>query len=169
MNGVYAAGEPGRRPYGGGMPRRFLYGAASWYREITAWAASLLSIVGEHSYMAEFFLARMMPKRTLTDVLSAIVILLRSYDGKPPPELPLSLTLNGILQFIITLAQTLFSLAIVQGLSQLKWLWFSSAQPLSHFQAYDDASRGGIWSLTLLFRLTGSNWQRRWVQTETGR
>jgi len=92
---------------------------------------------------------------------TAIVILLKFYDGKRAPELPLSLTLNGILQFLITLAQTLFTLAIVQGLSQLKWLWFSESQPLAHFQAYDDACRGGIWSLALLFRLTGSNLQRR--------
>jgi hypothetical protein len=86
-----------------------------------------------------------------------IVALLRSYDEKPQPELPLSLTLNALLQLLITLAQFSFTMPLVQSMSQLKWLWFvSEPRQLLTFQAYDDACRGGVGSAKLLFRVRDS-------------
>lgn len=45
---------------------------------------------------------------------------------------------------------------IAHCLSQLKWLWFlPEARRLSDFQTYDDAVKGGVGSVKLLFTLRG--------------
>lgn len=48
-------------------------------------------------------------------------------------------------------------LPIVEGLGQLKWMWFATTRtkPLIDFQLFDEASRGGYGSLKLLFRCKG--------------
>lgn len=45
---------------------------------------------------------------------------------------------------------------LVQGMSQLKWVWFSSKpRPLADFQLYDEASRGPWGGVKILFKLKG--------------
>jgi hypothetical protein len=46
---------------------------------------------------------------------------------------------------------------IVEGLGQLKWIWFSSRKhrPLVDFQLFDDAAQGGVGGLKLLFGFKG--------------
>ena len=52
---------------------------------------------------------------------------------------------------------------IVEGLSQLKWMWFldgsgtisNQYRPLIDFQVFDEAARGGFGGLKLLFRAKG--------------
>lgn len=62
--------------------------------------------------------------------------------------------MNSILQLLVTVVHFLFCVALVQGLSQLKWNWFQLEQrPLMSFQAYDDASRGAIGSIRLFVSL----------------
>lgn len=78
-------------------------------------------------------------------------------DGKPPPSLRLGLTLNTILAFLVSLARVAFLVPIVEGLGQLKWIWFLSRKPLplADFQLFDEATRGGIGGLRLLFSFKG--------------
>lgn len=91
------------------------------------------------------------------------MVVLKVHEGKQQPELPLEVSLNGVIQFIATLAQFAFAYPLVQALSQLKWLWFipSDPRPLTNFEAYDDACRGGWGSVRLLFRLRGSGFSSR--------
>ncbi|KAK3331439.1 hypothetical protein B0H66DRAFT_546552 [Apodospora peruviana] len=93
-------------------------------------------------------------------LVAVIITTLKSYEGRPQPELPLGLTLNAVLQFVITATQFSFTFPLVQGLSQLKWLWFSpsdaAARPLGNFEMYDEACKGGLGSFNLLFGLRGS-------------
>ncbi|KAH8886103.1 hypothetical protein GQ53DRAFT_845189 [Thozetella sp. PMI_491] len=116
----------------------YLCTTATWTGDLVTWLASVFIVGG-------------------------IVASLRFYDGKPPPGLPLSLTLNGIFQLLITMAQSLFVISVAQKLGQLKWLWFSEPRPLSHFQVYDEAARGGLWSLGLLLRLSGTRLSIRFL------
>lgn len=89
--------------------------------------------------------------------LLGIVILLWRADGKPPPNLNLGLTLNTILAFLTSMAKVAFLIPIVEGLGQLKWIWFLSRKnrPLVDFQLFDEAAQGGIGGLKLLLSFKG--------------
>ncbi|TPX12036.1 uncharacterized protein E0L32_007339 [Thyridium curvatum] len=86
-----------------------------------------------------------------------IVVVLYRTDGQHPPEWPLGITLNTFVAFFTSLAKVAFMLPIVEGLGQLKWMWFATTRtkPLIDFQLFDEASRGGYGSLKLLFRCKG--------------
>ncbi|KAK3346472.1 hypothetical protein B0T25DRAFT_583661 [Lasiosphaeria hispida] len=89
-------------------------------------------------------------------IFVAIIIILRVFDGKEQPELVLGLTINSILQYLTSFAKLALFVPIVEGLSQLKWLWFASEpRSLREFQLYDEATRGGLGIFKLLFRLKG--------------
>ncbi|KAK0702798.1 hypothetical protein B0H67DRAFT_614110 [Lasiosphaeris hirsuta] len=89
-------------------------------------------------------------------IFVAIIIILRVFDGKEQPELVLGFTINSILQYLTSFAKLALLVPIVEGLSQLKWLWFASEpRSLREFQLYDEATRGGLGVLKLLFSLKG--------------
>lgn len=89
--------------------------------------------------------------------MTAIAILLWRFDGKPPPNMYMGLTLNTVLAFLTSLAKVAFLVPIVEGLGQLKWMWFLSRKPrpLNDMQVFDEATRGGLGGLKLLFRFRG--------------
>jgi hypothetical protein len=64
------------------------------------------------------------------------------FDGKEQSALPLGLTINSALQYLTSFAKLAFVAPIIDGLGQLKWLWFASRpRPLLDFQLYEKASR----------------------------
>jgi len=87
----------------------------------------------------------------------AIVILLWRCDGKPPPAFRAGVTLNTVLAFLTSLTKALFLVPIIEGLGQLKWMWFLSRdyRLLVDLQVFDDATRGGLGGLKLLFSFKG--------------
>lgn len=89
--------------------------------------------------------------------LIAIVIILWRADGRPAPQLPLNTNLNTIVAFLASLAKATFVMAIVEGLGQLKWVWFMSSRPrpLIDFQVFEEATKGGWSSWKLLFQFKG--------------
>ncbi|KAK4442118.1 hypothetical protein QBC34DRAFT_431891 [Podospora aff. communis PSN243] len=99
-------------------------------------------------------------------IFGAMAIILAVYDGREQPTLPLGLTINSALQYLTTLAKLAFVVPIIDGLGQLKWLWFASRpRPLLDFQLYDEASRGGFMAvLKLLLRLRDVfRWPLPWL------
>jgi hypothetical protein len=95
-----------------------------------------------------------------------MAIILAVFDGKEPPSLPLGLTINSALQYLTTLAKLAFVVPIIDGLGQLKWLWFASGpRPLLDFQLYEEASRGSFVSvLKMLLRLRDIfRWPLPWL------
>ncbi|KAK0658496.1 hypothetical protein QBC41DRAFT_331942 [Cercophora samala] len=94
--------------------------------------------------------------------LIAIFVLLWRADNRPSEEMYLGVTLNTILAFLTSLAKVAFLVPIAEGLAQLKWIWFLSPvgrpakyRPLLDFQVFDDAMRGGIGGVRLLFGFKG--------------
>ncbi|KAK1757953.1 hypothetical protein QBC47DRAFT_294486, partial [Echria macrotheca] len=89
--------------------------------------------------------------------LLAIILLLWYFNGKPPPNWQLGITLNTVLAFLTSLAKVAFLVPIVEGLGQLKWMWFSTRRhrPLIDMQVFDEATRGGWGGVKLLFRFRG--------------
>jgi hypothetical protein len=85
-----------------------------------------------------------------------MVVTLRIFDGKEQPDLPLGITINSSLQYLTSLAKLAFIVPLIEGLGQLKWLWFKAEpRPLLDFEVYDEAMRGGLGSFKLFFRLKG--------------
>lgn len=84
-------------------------------------------------------------------------MLLWRFDGKPPPKLGLGITLNTVLAFLTSLTKMAFMVPIIEGLGQLKWMWFLPHQrrPLIDFQLFEEATRGGLGGAKLLFSFKG--------------
>ncbi|KAK8880212.1 hypothetical protein PGQ11_001506 [Apiospora arundinis] len=88
--------------------------------------------------------------------LAGVLAVLGMYDKKPTPRWPLGITINSLVALLTSLSRLAFMVPLVQGMSQLKWVWFSSKpRPLSDFQLYDEASRGPWGGLKILFKLKG--------------
>jgi hypothetical protein len=62
-----------------------------------------------------------------------------------------------VLAFLTSLTKALFLVPIIEGLGQLKWMWFLSPKyrPLSDLQVFDEATRGGLGGLRLLLSFKG--------------
>ncbi|KAL1984945.1 hypothetical protein VTN96DRAFT_8501 [Rasamsonia emersonii] len=88
-------------------------------------------------------------------VLIAIIVLLERYDQQPVPAWRQGITLNTLLALLATLCKAAFAYPVLQGISQLKWNWFTKRRPLIHFEAFDEASRGAVGSIRLLVATRG--------------
>ncbi|KAM0815922.1 hypothetical protein AB5N19_01723 [Seiridium cardinale] len=86
-----------------------------------------------------------------------LVLLLRQYDQKPPPEWalgPWGITLNAVISVISLVFRASLLGAVAPCIGQFCWVWFSTQpRPLNDISHYDGASRGALGSLRLLFRL----------------
>lgn len=88
---------------------------------------------------------------------SAVIAVLAQADGNPPPQWPLGITLNTLTAFLTSFAKVAFTLPILEGLAQLKWIWFtgSDARPLADFALFENATRGPWGCIKLFFRFRG--------------
>jgi len=84
--------------------------------------------------------------------IAAIVVLLLLVDGQTLPRLPLSITVNTYVSFFATVAKGTMLVAVNESISQLKWLWFREPRTLQDIQVFDDASRGPVGAVRLMFR-----------------
>ncbi len=84
---------------------------------------------------------------------AAIVIVLGVFNGQSLPTLPLHLSLNALLAYLVTFAKACLMIPLAECIGQWKWSWFRTARrPLQDFRIYDAASRGLLGSLVLLLR-----------------
>jgi len=85
--------------------------------------------------------------------LYAIVEVLLVYNREPSPVFPFGVTINSIVALLSSACSLACTFVVSEGVSQMKWNHYArdKARPLSHLQAFDNASRG-IWgSAKLLF------------------
>lgn len=75
-------------------------------------------------------------------------------------------TPNTIISIIATFTKASLLLPVAEVLSQLKWLHFQDRiQQLSHLQVFDDASRGPLGSLRLLWKVNRNvSHSQRWEE-----
>jgi hypothetical protein len=87
-------------------------------------------------------------------------------DGKAPPQWPLGITLNTLLAFLTSLAKIAFTIPIVEGISQLKWIWYKSFEPkpLADFELFEGATKGPWGCVKLLSRFRGYGYIRSHVR-----
>ncbi|KAI1484466.1 hypothetical protein F5X96DRAFT_664094 [Biscogniauxia mediterranea] len=83
--------------------------------------------------------------------MSAIIAVLVHFNGQPFPQWPYEITLNTLVALLATILRASMADVICQVISQIKWSWFQRPRPLIHIQEFDQASRGLIGSIRLLF------------------
>ncbi|KAI5925168.1 hypothetical protein F4810DRAFT_661303 [Camillea tinctor] len=83
--------------------------------------------------------------------MSAIIAVLVHFNGQPFPQWPYEITLNTLVALLATILRASMADVICQVISQIKWAWFQRPRPLIHMQEFDQASRGLVGSIRLLF------------------
>ncbi|KAL9616257.1 MAG: hypothetical protein Q9160_008863 [Pyrenula sp. 1 TL-2023] len=82
--------------------------------------------------------------------LAFIVMVLALHQDKTLPKWPSSISINSLVSILTSILKAAMMLPIAEGISELKWMWFSASHPLSDLDRYDAASRGPLGSLGLL-------------------
>ncbi|KAK1773986.1 hypothetical protein QBC45DRAFT_459946 [Copromyces sp. CBS 386.78] len=76
------------------------------------------------------------------------------FDGKPLESWPLYFSLGTIISTLAQISRTSLAFAITPCLGQAKWNWFSQREDnVLVFRTFDEASRGPLGSLQLLWKL----------------
>lgn len=89
-------------------------------------------------------------------VFIGLVVVLAQHDGKKIPEWPLGLTLNTVVALLATMCRFMTFIPVSEGISQLKWNWFTAkTRPLKDLYSFDQASRGPWGAIILISRLRG--------------
>lgn len=90
-----------------------------------------------------------------TSSLIAIIATLRTHDSNTLPQWPYGLSINTIIATYTFVLKASAGLVLTEGLSHLKWTKLSQPQSLHSFVAHDDASRGPLGSMKLLYQNRG--------------
>lgn len=76
------------------------------------------------------------------------------FDGKPLESWPLYFSLGTIISTLAQISRTSLAFAITPCLGQAKWNWFYQREDdVLLFRTFDEASRGPLGSLQLLWKL----------------
>jgi len=93
---------------------------------------------------------------TASLAVAATIAVLAHYDNKPLSSWPSSITLNAVIAILATVSTAGMGVPLSSGLSQLKWVRFKQGRaPLIDMEYFDNASRGPLGALSLLFRARG--------------
>ncbi|KAK0387541.1 hypothetical protein NLU13_3787 [Sarocladium strictum] len=82
-----------------------------------------------------------------------LIVLLQNYDQTPVRPWILGITLNGVIAVISFIWKSCMAVLIADSVGQLKWHWFQTRHRVVDIQKFDDASRGGLGGLQLLFHI----------------
>ncbi|KAL8842161.1 MAG: hypothetical protein Q9176_002854 [Flavoplaca citrina] len=105
--------------------------------------------------LANWWLWELIEACTSLAALAVIIIILFIYDGSSLPDWPSVFTINSVISFLSTISKLSIVAAASAAISQCKWLWYRQAEPrrLQDLQLFDDASRGPLGAIQLLFSL----------------
>ncbi|KAL8675024.1 MAG: hypothetical protein Q9168_000619 [Polycauliona sp. 1 TL-2023] len=122
-------------------------------KQASSSGASVVQNAG--NLLANWWLWELIEACTSILALAVIVIILFIYDGSSLPDWPSVFTINSVISFLSTISKLSIVAAASAALSQCKWLWYRQAEPrrLQDLQLFDDASRGPLGALQLLFSL----------------
>ena len=82
-----------------------------------------------------------------------IAVILRCYDGKPAPKIAMGITLNALISILATTSKAALMFSVSNALGQSKWVWLNgqSTRPLIDAEVFDDASRGPLGAVNMLY------------------
>lgn len=112
-----------------------------------------------HAFLTDTWWPEMLALAFSSCCLLAIIGLLIHYDNKEIPDFPSGLTLNTIISILGVGSKSALMFAVAATMSQSKWCWFYTPQSdrkrrLEDIQFLDEASRGPLGSLCMLFTQT---------------
>ena len=84
--------------------------------------------------------------------LCTIAGILSKWDRRPLDEWHYSLTLNTILAILSSVSKAALLVPVSAGISQLKWSRLDDRRSLIDLQRFDQASRGPLGSIRLIWR-----------------
>ena len=89
--------------------------------------------------------------------MASFIALVARFSDKPLASWPSeAITLNALIAVLATVATAGMSIAVASGMGQMKWVRFKQGRaPLSDMEYFDEASRGALGALGLLFRMRG--------------
>ncbi|KAH7112941.1 hypothetical protein B0J11DRAFT_183854 [Dendryphion nanum] len=88
-----------------------------------------------------------------------IIAILLVANNKPLATWMLPIQPNSLVSIFSTVSKSALLVPVAGCISELKWKYFATPRKLSHFQAFDDASRGPWGALTFLLRVDiGGSW-----------
>ena len=86
--------------------------------------------------------------------LVAIIIVLYRFHGQPLAAWKMPIALNSLISLFSTIAKAALLLPVAACISQLKWHYFAEKpHALTELQVFDEASRGPLGALQLLWEL----------------
>ncbi|KAJ4287140.1 hypothetical protein N0V90_012538 [Kalmusia sp. IMI 367209] len=83
---------------------------------------------------------------------AAVIAVLVSVHGKPLTSWKLPIQPASLVSVFSTIAKSALLVPITGGISQLKWSYFESPRTLNQMQIFDDASRGPMGALVMLWK-----------------
>lgn len=89
----------------------------------------------------------------LCTLLVAMVATLYPHQGKPLPQWPYRVSVNTLISIYVVILKGATLLITAEGLGQLKWKWLQNDRSLDNLVKYDQATRGPLGALNLLWRL----------------
>ncbi|KAJ3519282.1 hypothetical protein NM208_g14184 [Fusarium decemcellulare] len=96
---------------------------------------------------------------TSAAALTGLLIILARQDGKPLSTWTMPLSLNTIVSLLSVTVKTPLAFVVGNCIAQGKWAWFSKRQgPLAAFVAIEEAGRGPLGSLQLMWKLKLRHW-----------
>ncbi|KAL8999341.1 MAG: hypothetical protein Q9169_001767 [Polycauliona sp. 2 TL-2023] len=122
-------------------------------KKASSGGASVIQNAG--TLLSDWWLWEVIEACTSIVALAVIVIILFIYDGSSLPDWPSVFTINSVISFLSTISKLSTVAAASAAVSQCKWLWYRQAEPrwLQDLQLFDDASRGPLGALQLLYSL----------------
>ena len=87
-----------------------------------------------------------------TACLCTIAAVLATWNQRPLDEWHYSLTLNSVLAILSAISKSALLVPVSSGISQLKWSRLSDRRSLIDLQMFDEASRGPLGSIWLIWR-----------------
>ena len=117
------------------------------------------------------FYARCFEDWWLWELFSAILgvaamvsmsIVLSKYDGQSLPSwgtiFGADINLNAVLSLLGLVVKSSLMLSVLECISQLKWTWYTGKKhrPLEDLHIFDDASRGPLGALQILYKVPGA-------------
>ena len=88
--------------------------------------------------------------------LAAITVLLATRKDKDQPDWPSLLNINSLSSILTTVFRAALLFPVAEGIGELKWIHFSTPQPLRDIDRWDAASRGPWGALRLALKRPGN-------------
>ncbi|KAI9729834.1 MAG: hypothetical protein M1834_006582 [Cirrosporium novae-zelandiae] len=116
--------------------------------------SSILEFMSGASILREWWF-EILSLGVLFIALAAIVLTLSTQQGRPLPHWPYKVSVNTLVSVYALVLKAAMLLIVTEGLSQLKWAWYSRSRPLEDISKFDIASRSPWGAIQLLWTLRG--------------